>query len=87
MALYNTPWGVRELPDDEAAGLRGQVGGGVTECTADEIAAWHTALGSEPDVTAVEGSNPKPGDAVPTVVPTTKPGDLAAVTSKTAGSN
>lgn len=26
MALYNTPWGPRELPDDEATELRGQVG-------------------------------------------------------------
>lgn len=52
MALYNTPWGVRELPDDEVIQLRGQVGAdGITE---------HTEQPTSPGVSSVEGPNPTP---------------------------
>jgi hypothetical protein len=61
MAVYNTPWGVRELPEDEATGLGNQVPGTVTLASDEEVAAWRESRG-ESTVTEAEGANPKPGD-------------------------
>jgi hypothetical protein len=54
MALYDTPWGQRELPEDEANELRGQVGAdAITEVTGSKASA-------PAGVASTEGPNPTP---------------------------
>lgn len=61
--MYKTPWGPRELPDDEANQLQGQVPGGLQEMTEAEVHEHKVNIG---EVEVTEGPNPGPdGDSAP----------------------